>query len=157
MTENFELSIITGSRAMSGSEARRCRKVVMALSESSRPSVHIHVEDVGAPGDLVARHLDGALVVSFGHQPREASRSGDVGALADHDEVRFGVDGQRLEAAHAGPRGKGGAGVGPDAGDGVGDGPDVVGCRAAAATGGVSHPRRANSPSTAAVRSGVSS
>ena len=35
MTDHFELSIITGTRAMSGSEATRFRKVVMAFSESS--------------------------------------------------------------------------------------------------------------------------
>ncbi len=38
ITENFEESIINGTRAMSGSEAIRLRKVVIACSESSRPS-----------------------------------------------------------------------------------------------------------------------
>ena len=38
ITENFEESIITGTRAMSGSAATRLRKVTMAFSESSRPS-----------------------------------------------------------------------------------------------------------------------
>jgi hypothetical protein len=35
ITLHFELSIITGTRAMSGSAATRLRKVVMACSESS--------------------------------------------------------------------------------------------------------------------------
>ena len=38
ITENFEESIITGTRAMSGSAAIRLRNVVIAFSESSRPS-----------------------------------------------------------------------------------------------------------------------
>ncbi len=38
ITENFEESTITGTRAMSGSAATRLRKVTIAFSESSRPS-----------------------------------------------------------------------------------------------------------------------
>jgi hypothetical protein len=38
ITVHFELSTITGTRAMSGSAAMRLRKVVIACSESSRPS-----------------------------------------------------------------------------------------------------------------------
>ena len=38
ITENFEESTITGTRAMSGSAAIRLRNVVIAFSESSRPS-----------------------------------------------------------------------------------------------------------------------
>ena len=38
ITENFEESTITGTRAMSGSAAIRLRKVTIAFSESSRPS-----------------------------------------------------------------------------------------------------------------------
>ena len=38
MTVHFELSIMTGTREMSGSDAIMLRKVVMAFSESSRPS-----------------------------------------------------------------------------------------------------------------------
>ena len=38
ITVHFEESIISGRRAMSGSEAMRCKKVVMAASESSIPS-----------------------------------------------------------------------------------------------------------------------
>jgi len=38
ITENFEESTMTGTRAMSGSAAIRLRKVTMAFSESSRPS-----------------------------------------------------------------------------------------------------------------------
>ena len=38
ITENFEESIITGTRAMSGSAATRLRNVVIARSESSSPS-----------------------------------------------------------------------------------------------------------------------
>ena len=38
ITVHFELSIITGTRAMSGSAAISFRKVVIAYSASSRPS-----------------------------------------------------------------------------------------------------------------------
>ena len=38
ITENFEESTITGTRAMSGSAATRLRKSTIAFSESSRPS-----------------------------------------------------------------------------------------------------------------------
>ena len=38
ITLHLELSIMTGTRAMSGSAATRFRKRVMALSESSMPS-----------------------------------------------------------------------------------------------------------------------
>ncbi len=38
ITENFDESTITGTRAMSGSAAIRLRNVTIAFSESSRPS-----------------------------------------------------------------------------------------------------------------------
>ena len=38
MTDHFDESIITGTRAMSGSAAMRFRKRTMAASESSMPS-----------------------------------------------------------------------------------------------------------------------
>ena len=38
ITLHFELSIMNGTRAMSGSAAISFRKVVIAVSESSRPS-----------------------------------------------------------------------------------------------------------------------
>ena len=38
ITENFDESIITGTRAMSGSAATRLRKSIIAFSESIRPS-----------------------------------------------------------------------------------------------------------------------
>ena len=38
MIENFDESIITGTRAMSGSAATRFRNSTMAFSESIRPS-----------------------------------------------------------------------------------------------------------------------
>ena len=44
MTENFDESIITGTRAISGSAAMRLRNVVIAFSESSeapRPLIDV--------------------------------------------------------------------------------------------------------------------
>ena len=62
------------------------------------PLVHVDVEDVGAAAHLLERDRRGVGVLAVGDQPREALRSGDVGPLADQDEVRVWPDGQRLEA-----------------------------------------------------------
>ena len=75
ITANFEESTITGTRAMSGSAATRLRKVTIAFSESSRPFVHVDVDDLGAVLDLVARHLQGRGVVARGDQLAEFAPS----------------------------------------------------------------------------------
>ena len=64
--------------------------------------VHVDVEQVGARAHLVERHLGGLPEVALLDQVREAARAGDVGALADHREVRVGADREGLEAAEAG-------------------------------------------------------
>ena len=48
--------------------------------------VHVHVDHLRAVLDLVARDLDGSLVILVHDQLLEARRSGDVRALADIDE-----------------------------------------------------------------------
>ena len=62
------------------------------------PFVHVDVEDVGAAAHLLERDVGRLGEVPARDQPREPLRAGDVGALADHDEVAVGTDGQRLEA-----------------------------------------------------------
>jgi hypothetical protein len=55
----LELSIITGTRAMSGSAAIRLRKVTMARCESSRPS-SILMSITEAPASTCCRATDRA-------------------------------------------------------------------------------------------------
>ncbi len=55
ITENFEESTITGTRAMSGSAAIRLRKVDHRLLGIEQALVHVDVDDLRAVLDLVAR------------------------------------------------------------------------------------------------------
>ena len=66
------------------------------------PLVHVDVEDVGAAADLVERDLGGFDELAVGDEARESLRAGHVRALADHDEVAVGTDGQRFEAGESG-------------------------------------------------------
>ncbi len=50
--------------------------------------VDVDVEDLGAVLDLVARDLDGGVIVAGEDQLLEARGAGDVAALADIDEAR---------------------------------------------------------------------
>ena len=106
------------------------------------PLVHVDVEDVGAATHLLERDRRRLGVIAVGNQPREALRSGDVGPLADQNEIRVWPDGQRLEAgilcelfrdAGSGVRG-GRPRPGWERLDGIGNRPDVSGrCPATAA------------------------
>ena len=73
----------------------------MQASESSRPSSMFHVEQVRAAAHLIERDVHGGGPVLALHEPPELRRAGDVGALADHLEVRVFADHERLEAAEA--------------------------------------------------------
>ena len=59
MTVHFELSIITGTREISGSDAIRLRNVVIAFSESSRPSSML-MSMICAPFSTCSRAIDSA-------------------------------------------------------------------------------------------------
>ena len=90
------------------------------------PLVHVDVDDLCPGLHLLAGHRQRGRVVLLLDEATEAGRAGDVGALADVDEERVLVDGQRLEPAEAqGPRDlradAGGALCGR-----VGNGPDVL-------------------------------
>ncbi len=61
ITENFDESTITGTRAMSGSAAIRLRKVFIASSESSRPSSML-TSITCAPFSTCSRAMVSALV-----------------------------------------------------------------------------------------------
>ena len=86
ITSHFDESIITGTRAMSGSAAMRLRNVGHRLDRVDQALVHVDVDDLGAVLDLVARDVERRGVVAGGDQLAEARRAGDVGALADVDE-----------------------------------------------------------------------
>ena len=84
--------------------------------------------------DLLARDDDRFVVAVFQDQLLELRRAGDVGALADVDEVALRRDQQRLEAAQARVAGQGVAHAASlqfrhcarrQAGDGRGDRADV--------------------------------
>ena len=59
MTVHFDESIITGTRAMSGSAAMRFRKRTMAASESSMPS-SMFTSMICAPSCTCWRAIDSA-------------------------------------------------------------------------------------------------
>ena len=102
MTDHFELSIMTGTRAMSGSEATRFRKVVIAFSESSIAS-SMFTSMICAPFSTCCLAIgQGGFVVAGEDQLGEFGRAGDVRALADVDEIGFRANGQRLQPAQAG-------------------------------------------------------
>jgi len=58
--------------------------------------VHIHVDDLGTVLHLLPGNLDRFYIVSRHDQLLECRRSGDVGALADIDELGGGSGGHRF-------------------------------------------------------------
>ena len=143
MTENFDESTITGTRAMSGSEATRLRNSTIAAFGVDQALVHVDVDDLRAIGDLIARDDERARVVARGDQLAELGRAGDVGALADIDEGDVGGQRERLEAGEPHQRrDRREWRAARSLRDGLGDGADVVGRRAAAAADDVDECRR---------------
>ncbi len=51
--------------------------------------VHVHVEEVRPASHLLERDVERRLEVAALDEPPEAGRAGDVGALADHGEIRI--------------------------------------------------------------------
>ncbi len=64
ITLHFELSIMTGTRAMSGSAAISFRKVGHRRFAVEQRLVHVDVDDLRAVLDLVARDLDRGVIVA---------------------------------------------------------------------------------------------
>ena len=98
ITLHFELSIITGTREISGSLAIRFKKRVIASGRIEHGLVHVDVDDLRAVFDLLARHADSLLELVVQDQPRERLRSGHVRALADIDEQAVIADLHWLQA-----------------------------------------------------------
>ena len=111
-TDQRELSTMIGSRAASGSVARRLRKRPHRLLAVEQVGVHVHVERVRAVPHLLERDRDGLLEVAGLDERAEARRAGDVRPLADHHEAGVGPDLERLEPA---PAGRGARARGPSA------------------------------------------
>ena len=63
--------------------------------------VHVDVDDLRAVFDLLAGDVKRLFIFFLADQAGEAARAGDVGALADVDEVEFAGDYQRLQPAEA--------------------------------------------------------
>jgi hypothetical protein len=61
------------------------------------PFVHVDVQDVGAAAHLIDGNVCGFREVAARHQTRETFRAGDIGPLANHDEVGVRADRQGLE------------------------------------------------------------
>ena len=97
MTSHFDESIITGTRAMSGSAAIRFRNLTIAAFESSIASSML-TSMICAPLATCWRATSTrAGVVAREDELRERARARDVRALADVDEQRIVVDVERLE------------------------------------------------------------
>ena len=61
------------------------------LDRIEQAFVHVHIDDLRAILHLIAGHLDSGLVIAVQDQLLKARRPGDVGALADIDEIGGGV------------------------------------------------------------------
>ena len=61
--------------------------------------VHVDIDDVRAAVDLRAGDFDGFLVLLVFDEPGEFSRTGDVGPLADHEEIAVGTQRKRPRTA----------------------------------------------------------
>ncbi len=66
--------------------------------------VHVHIDNLRSVLDLLPGNNQRFLVLVVLDQLGKARRAGDVGALADVDEIGLGSNGQRLHAAESQPR-----------------------------------------------------
>ncbi|MNK86739.1 hypothetical protein D3C87_1066570 [compost metagenome] len=104
------------------------------LLRIEHPFVHVDVDHLGAGFDLLQGDFQGFGVVVFTDQAGELGGTGDVGALADVDEQRAAIDGERLQARQAASLGDFRNLPRRITGHGLGDGFDVARRGAAAAT-----------------------
>jgi len=89
------------------------------------PLVHVDVDHLRATLHLLAGDVGGGGVVAGQDELGEAARTGDVGTLADVDEVGLRRDDQRLQAAEAGIGRRGGDGPRRQVAQRLGKGADV--------------------------------
>ena len=143
---------------MSGSAAIRLRNVDHRLLGVEQALVHVDVDDLRAVFHLLARDRERGRVVAGRDQLAELGRAGDVGALADIDERNFRREREGLEPRQPQLPRHLGNGARRLAGDGL--------RRWRAMCSGVvpqqpptmfTRPASANSPSSSAMYSGLSS
>jgi len=95
--------------------------------------VHVDVDDLGAGGDLLARHVKRGGIVAGLNEFSEFRGARDVGALADIDETNVGGQRERLQPRQFELRRDRRDFSRRDAGNALGDGGDMVRRGAAAA------------------------
>ena len=100
MTSHLEESTMKGTLATSGSLAEQLKEAGHGGDAVDHAFVHADVDDVGAVFDLLAGDADGFFELAFLDELGEFGRTGDVGALADHDEDA-GLLGEGLRAGEA--------------------------------------------------------
>ena len=101
MTSHFEESTITGTLQMSGSRGDEVEKTRHRGDAVNHPLVHADVNDLRAVLDLLARDGQRRLVIAGLDELGELGRTGDVGALADVQEIGIRPDRQRVQSAQA--------------------------------------------------------
>ena len=105
MTVHFDESIITGTRAMSGSAAMRLRNRTIAASESSMPS-SMFTSMICAPSCTCWRAMRQRRRIVVGlDELAELGRARDVGALTHVHEADVvgeieGLEARQLQARH---------------------------------------------------------
>jgi len=101
MTLHFELSIMMGTRQCRAPRRYSSKKVAIACSESRwlRPC---WIRYLRTAFDLLLGDAQSFFELAAQNQLGELGRAGDVGALADVNEVGFRANHQRLQAAEAG-------------------------------------------------------
>ena len=87
-TDHLELSIMIGTRLMSGSAAIRFRNRVIMASPSSSASSMLMSMMTGSGFHLLPGDLDRLVKLLFADQSGELAGSGDVVPLANHHEIR---------------------------------------------------------------------
>ena len=119
-----------GDLRLRGDEVQEGGHRLLGVEE---PLVHVHVQNVRASLHLLPRHRQRLLHPVVPDEAREAAGSGDVGPLADQDEIGVGPDRQGLQAAEAGQGGRLREAAGRQPLHGIRHGADVLGGGAAAA------------------------
>lgn len=77
---------MTGTLDMSGSEATRFRKVVIAFFGIQHPFIHVDVDDLGTVFNLLAGYVQSGVVIFFNNQAFEACRAGYITTFTHIDK-----------------------------------------------------------------------
>ena len=91
-----------GDVRFGGDEIEECAHGLHAVEHRF---VHVHINDLRAVFHLFAADIQRRRVIAFHDQTLEARRAGHIGALADVDEQRIVINGQRLQTGKPAGRG----------------------------------------------------